>query len=1169
MFGLFVLVALIYLTYLGLAMAGGESLGPALALAAAKSTIYLSDFLQGDLGQTAAGTFTGNPALVSEILLELVSRSFGLLAVSLTMATVVGVLLGLLAAQHRHAQWSVLVIAISVIGISVPSFFAAPLLQMLMVQWTRIFGQPLLPLGGFGWDQRLILPALVLAARPIAQITRVTYVSLGEVMAHDYVRVAYSKGLRSHAVLWRHIGPNISIPVLTTIGLSLRFSLSSLPVVEFFFGWHGMGYALLKAIAHQDDRLIIALLLTLAVGLILLNLILELVYRRIDPRLRQPAQRVNRRRNESAITRFKEFLADLTQILADNPLHRRLTRTRKADVQLPIGNSSATELPAADSRIAAERRRVLLRSTLGNIPFMIGGLIILGLLGLVFFGPRLAPHNPYTTQGLVIENGQFSVPPFAPDSTFPWGTDVLGRDLMSLILSGAQQTLLVAAVVVLVRMALGALLGLLAGWQQGTWLDRFLLALTEIIASVPTLLLAMILIVALGIQQGMRPFIIALCIVGWGEVMQFVRGQVVSLRPRLFIESAIATGLRMPRIIVGHLLPNLLPALISIAALEMGAVLILLGELGFIGIFIGGGSLAEVTGVGVYHYSDVPEWGALLSNLRTYARAYSWMAIYPTTAFFVAILGFNLFGEGVRQLVDNVGVRITGVINRYTVTTVIIVLVGISWAQQNTGLRVFYRQQANSFSGENALAYIHTLTDPVFEGRALGSSGLAATTDYLVSQFEALGLQSAGQKNSYLYERTRSYEQLNTVPQLAIFDGGPSLVYHRDFSTLPNLFRNLGQAEGQVRVISTGPLNQSPNYLGPPTALRRKNYADEVLLVLSAREAANLSQVPHAGILVVAQDEAEVQRNQTLHTREVSFSLSSTGRRTGQDVPRLLITEAAANRILRETGLTVADLRLSADSLLEDQIIDIETRVAVSMRVDGTIIPKTPTAHVLGFIPGTAGLSERTGQLNSNLIMVIAPYDSPPRDVDGLFRPAANSSASGVAIMLETMRTIQESGYEPYKTLLFVAYSSEGLEGGEVVSTPDPGKLLQARSSFVNNVNLEAVVHLRGLGAGSGDKLALTTSGSQRLAGLFESAAHQIGVNTTRVDEGMDLRLVFENAARGRGQDAPQIGLSWQGWESDRGTSHDTPDKISASKLEEAGRTLSLALMILGRETEY
>ena len=265
----------------------------------------------------------------------------------------------------------------------------------------------------------------------------------------------------------------------------------------------------------------------------------------------------------------------------------------------------------------------------------------------------------------------------------------------------------------------------------------------------------------------------------------------------------------------------------------------------------------------------------------------------------------------------------------------------------------------------------------------------------------------------------------------------------------------------------------------------------------------------------------------------------------------------------------MADLRLRADNLLEDQIIDVETRVLVSMRVDGTIIPKTPTAHVLGFIPGTAGLSERSGQLNSNMIMVIAPYDNPPSDVDGLFRPAANSGASGVAVMLEAIRTIQESGYEPYKTLLFVAYSGEGLEGGEMVSIPDPSKLLQARSSFVNNVTLEAVVHLRGLGAGTSNQLALTTSGSQRLASLFESAAHQTGVDTIRVDEGVDLRLVFETTARGQGQEAPQIGLSWHGWESNRGTPDDTPEKISTSKLEQAGRTLGLALMILGRETEY
>ena len=147
----------------------------------------------------------------------------------------------------------------------------------------------------------------------------------------------------------------------------------------------------------------------------------------------------------------------------------------------------------------------------------------------------------------------------------------------------------------------------------------------------------------------MSVFVVALCFVGWGEVMQFVRGQVMAIRPKAYIESAVAVGLRTPRILLSHVLPNLLPALIALAALEMSAVLMLLGELGFVGIFIGGGAFAELDVAGApYHYSDVPEWGALLSNVRLYSRSYPWTAFYPALAFFVAILGFNLFGEGLR-----------------------------------------------------------------------------------------------------------------------------------------------------------------------------------------------------------------------------------------------------------------------------------------------------------------------------------------------------------------------------------------------------------------------------------------------------------------------------------------------------------------------------------------
>ena len=162
-----------------------------------------------------------------------------------------------------------------------------------------------------------------------------------------------------------------------------------------------------------------------------------------------------------------------------------------------------------------------------------------------------------------------------------------------------------------------------------------MLGAAEIIAAFPALLLVMVLILGIGIRQGMRPFMIALSFIGWSEIMQFVRSQVLEIKPKLFIESATAAGANTSRILWKHILPNIIPGLISILSLEMGAVLMLLGELGFIGIFIGGGAFAQMEIWGPpYHYSDVPEWGALLSNIRIYARSYPWTALIPGRGIF-------------------------------------------------------------------------------------------------------------------------------------------------------------------------------------------------------------------------------------------------------------------------------------------------------------------------------------------------------------------------------------------------------------------------------------------------------------------------------------------------------------------------------------------------------
>ncbi len=182
------------------------------------------------------------------------------------------------------------------------------------------------------------------------------------------------------------------------------------------------------------------------------------------------------------------------------------------------------------------------RPVWANFPLVVGSILLVGLLVFILFGPNLSPNNPFTTQGLVQIDGKLTPPPFSPNETFPWGTDALGRGIMSLLFTGAQQTLFLAVLAVAARMLVGVLLGAVAGWVSGSLVDRSIMGLAEIISAFPTLLLAMILILAFGIRQGVVPFILALCFVGWGEIMLFVRGEVIGVRPEPYIESAVAVG---------------------------------------------------------------------------------------------------------------------------------------------------------------------------------------------------------------------------------------------------------------------------------------------------------------------------------------------------------------------------------------------------------------------------------------------------------------------------------------------------------------------------------------------------------------------------------------------------------------------------------------------------
>jgi ABC-type dipeptide/oligopeptide/nickel transport system permease component len=247
---------------------------------------YLSGLASGDLGNMGPQYSRTGTVTVASVLVRAFPRSLGLLLVALALAVIIGLALGIGAAVRRKTRFSGLIVFLSVLGISTPSYLAGMLLIWFAVWLYRTTGSDFLPIHGFGWDQHLILPALVLSARPMANVMRLGYNALSEVLDADYVRTAYAKGLGPRTVLFRHVLRNAGVPLLTTVAVSLRFSLAILPIVEYIFSWSGLGQGLLDAIQAQDTTAVVGMVLPLALLFVLLNLALEGIYLLIDPRLR-------------------------------------------------------------------------------------------------------------------------------------------------------------------------------------------------------------------------------------------------------------------------------------------------------------------------------------------------------------------------------------------------------------------------------------------------------------------------------------------------------------------------------------------------------------------------------------------------------------------------------------------------------------------------------------------------------------------------------------------------------------------------------------------------------------------------------------------------------------------------------------------------------------------
>jgi len=248
-------------------------------------------------------------------------------------------------------------------------------------------------------------------------------------------------------------------------------------------------------------------------------------------------------------------------------------------------------------------------------------LLLLGTTAL--FAPMLAPRDPLSQnldQDLIAHSREH-----------PLGTDKLGRDLLSRIIYGGRVSLLVGMATVTLSLTIGVAIGSFSGYFGGL-VDQMLMRLVDILMAFPGILLAIAFTAVLG--PGLDHVIVALCLIGWTGYARLVRGEILSLRERDFIHAARALGGRPKRIILHHLLPNLLPPLLIQATFGLAAAVVAEGSLSFLGLGV---------------EPPTPSWGSMLNDGRQFLLVAPHLTTYPGLALMITVLALNLVGDALQE----------------------------------------------------------------------------------------------------------------------------------------------------------------------------------------------------------------------------------------------------------------------------------------------------------------------------------------------------------------------------------------------------------------------------------------------------------------------------------------------------------------------------------------
>jgi peptide/nickel transport system permease protein len=279
-----------------------------------------------------------------------------------------------------------------------------------------------------------------------------------------------------------------------------------------------------------------------------------------------------------------------------------------------IASASESPFQRAVSRLLARKTAVF------------GLVLVLLLIAVAVLADVIAPYDPNKQSWTLLRK---------PPSAAHWfGTDESGRDLLSRVIFGARASLLAGVVSVLIAILIGVPLGLLAGYRGG-WVDTIISRLTDAMLAIPFLILAIAMAAFLG--PSLRNAMIAVGLASTPVFVRLTRGQVLAVKTEDYVEAARAVGNPGWRVAARHILPNILPALLVQATVAIAAAIIAEASLSFLGLG---------------QQPPAPSWGSMLNVAQRFLTNAPWIAIWPGLAIFLAVLGFNLLGDGLRDALD-------------------------------------------------------------------------------------------------------------------------------------------------------------------------------------------------------------------------------------------------------------------------------------------------------------------------------------------------------------------------------------------------------------------------------------------------------------------------------------------------------------------------------------